>query len=244
MTVLSASALSQSFGSNRVLRELNLDLAPGQVTVLLGPNGAGKSTLVRLALGLLRPSSGRLTVHGLDPVVQPKLVRQQTGFVPDSPDVYPWMTAADLCRFLGPQFQSWDQHYADELLDLLDVPRTTPFRRMSRGEGMKTMLVSALAFRPSLLLLDEPFAGLDPLVREEVLAGIIAALRDGERTVLCCTHDLEIAARIADRVAVLAHGRISQHGTVEEVLQSEAPARVPEQLQRLLATAVTDGERP
>ncbi len=244
MTVLSISALTKRFGNKEVLRDLDLELTPGQVTVLLGPNGAGKSTLMRLALGLLRPDSGSISVHGHDPLAKSALVRRQTGFVPDTPDVYPWMTAKDLCRFLRPQYPGWDQHHADELLELLRVPLTTPFKSMSRGEGMKTMLVAALAPRPPLLLLDEPFAGLDPLVRDEVLQGIISALREGERTVLCSTHDLEIAARIADRVAVLAHGQIARHGTVEEVLQSGEPSRVPEQMHKVLAEAVTEhGDR-
>jgi ABC-2 type transport system ATP-binding protein len=101
---------------------------------------------------------------------------------------------------------------------------------------MKAMLVAALAHQPPLLLLDEPFAGLDPVVREEVLRGVIGELRSGEHTVLCATHDLDVAARIADRVAVLHEGRIAAHGTLEEVLDiDEEAARVPERMRVLLA---------
>ena len=104
---------------------------------------------------------------------------------------------------------------------------------MSRGEGMKAMLVAALAPEPDLLLLDEPFAGLDAIAREEVLRGVIGALKDGERTVLCTTHDLDVAARIADDVALLAHGKIAAHGPLDEVLNSERGA--PERMRDLLA---------
>src|SRR5690606_20422087 len=124
-----------------------------------------------------------------------------------------------------------------ELARQLAVPLTTKFKALSRGEGMKAMLVAALASEPELLLLDEPFAGLDPLVREEVLGGIVQSLRDGERTVLCATHELEIAARIADRVALLHDGRIARHGDLAEVIGREEPAQAPRELHRVLAAA-------
>jgi ABC-2 type transport system ATP-binding protein len=112
---------------------------------------------------------------------------------------------------------------------------------MSRGQGMKMMLVAALAPEPELLLLDEPFAGLDPLVREQVLQGVVEAMREGERTVLCATHELEIASRIADRVAVLQGGRIARHGSLAEVLGEEDPAQVPRGLHRVLAEVRREG---
>lgn len=99
------------------------------------------------------------------------------------------------------------------------------------------MLVAALAPEPELLLLDEPFAGLDPLVREEVLTGVLDALRDGERTVLCATHELEVAARIADRVAVLHEGRITADGDLAEVLGEDDAAQAPARPHRVLAAA-------
>jgi ABC-2 type transport system ATP-binding protein len=121
------------------------------------------------------------------------------------------------------------------------VPLQTKFKELSRGQGMKAMLVAALAHEPPLLLLDEPFAGLDPLVREEVQQGVIDALRDGERTVLCATHELEIAARIADRVAVLNDGAIVRHGDLALVLGEDEPTQAPAGLHRVLAEACAAG---
>ncbi len=227
-----ARGVSKRFGRRRVLDQLDLHVAPGQVTALLGENGAGKSTLLRLALGVLRADAGSLTVAGFDPLKQPRPLRQSVGYVPDKPDSYDWMSVRDLFRFLRPQYPTWDASYADELVANLRIPESTSFKSLSRGEGMKAMLAAALAPRPRLLLLDEPFAGLDPLVREEVLRGVIGELRDGERTVLVATHDLDVVARVADRVAILAGGRIVRHEPLTEGEKelADAPTRLRDAL--------------
>lgn len=218
---LVAHALVKRFGRRRVLDGLDLEVEPGQVTALLGENGQGKTTLLKLALGVLAADGGTLSVAGFDPRKQPRPLRERVGYVPSQPDAYGWMTVRDLFRFLEPQYPTWDRAHAEELVAWLRVPDRTPFKSLSRGEGMKAMLAAALAPRPPLLLLDEPFAGLDPLVREEVLRGVIGELRGGRRTVLVATHDLDVVARIADRVAILAGGRITSHGTLEEILRTQ-----------------------
>lgn len=233
--VFTASGLVKRFRRKIVLDEVDLDLAPGEVTVLLGRNGAGKSTLMRLALGVLKANGGTLRVCGACPIRAPRAVRRAVGFVPDVPDAYDWMTLDDFLRFLRPQYPTWDDDHARAVAAALQVPRKTRFKELSRGQGMKAMLVAALAPRPQLLLLDEPFAGLDPMTREEVLRGVIAELREGGRTVLCSTHDLDVAARIADRVAVLAGGKIMQHGTIAAVLGDPEPARIPDGLHAAVA---------
>ncbi|MEM7199974.1 MAG: ABC transporter ATP-binding protein [Planctomycetota bacterium] len=235
--VLVADRLTIRFRKRTVLDALSLRLTPGVVTVLLGENGAGKSTLMRLALGVLKPSGGTLRVLGHDPMRRARAVRERVGYVPDVPDAYDWMTPRQFYRYLAPQYPGWDGVRAVARAVELAVPLDERFADLSRGQGMKAMLVAALASSPELLLLDEPFAGLDPLVRDEVLRGVIAGLRDEGRTVLCATHDLEVAARIADRVAVLSQGRIVADGTVEEVLGHAEPANVPEQLRAVLAAS-------
>ncbi len=130
------------------------------------------------------------------------------------------------------------------LLERLGVPAELAFGRMSRGQGMKAMLAAALAHDPKVLLLDEPFGGLDPLVRDEVLESVIHALGSQPRTVLVVTHDLDVAARIADRIAVLAGGRIVGDEPVDAGTV-DAPALTPERLKQALALAGTcaEGER-
>ncbi len=217
---VSARGVSVRFGRNLVLDSLDLAVARGTTTVLLGPNGAGKSTLLRCLLGVAQPNEGEVSVLGLSPARDRPAVLRQVGYVPDKPDVYPWMRVGDLFRFVKAHQPSWDDAHARALVDRLAVPRDRTFGRMSRGEGMKAMLATALAPRPAVLLLDEPFGGLDPLVREEVLRNVIGALDESEAsvtTVLIATHDLEVAARVADRVAVLANGKIRREGPVEEI---------------------------
>lgn len=234
-TVLDVRGLVAGFGRRRVLDGLDLPLHDGEVTVLLGANGAGKSTLLRVLLGVVRPRAGTVRVFGQDPLCAHREVLRRVGYVPDVPDCYPWMTARDLFTFLRPQYPTWNDTLCAELCERLAVPLRTKVKAMSRGQGMKTMLVAALAPEPELLLLDEPFAGLDPLVREEVLQGVLDSLRAGERTVLCATHELDIAARIADRIAVLQGGRVVKHGTLAEVLGEDEPVAAPRGLQRVLA---------
>ncbi len=234
--VLAIDDLWLGFGrKQQVLRGCSLQLEPGKVTVLLGQNGAGKSSLLRVLLGALRPDRGRVRLWGMDPLRHHRAVLQRIGYVPDVPDVYPWMTVQELGGFLQPHYPTWNSQRFAELGERLSVPQRTRFAAMSRGQGMKAMLVAALASEPELLLLDEPFAGLDPIVREEVLQGVLAGLGEDGRTVLCATHELELAARIADRIAVLRDGAITRHGTLAEVLGDDEPAALPRALHKMLA---------
>ena len=238
-----ARGVTKSFGRKRVLDGLDLELAAGTVTALLGENGAGKSTLFKLALGVLKADAGSLVVAGFDPIGEPRALRRAVGYVPDKPDVYDWMTLRDLFRFLRPQYPTWDEQRAEALAQSLRIPTRTKFKSLSRGEGMKAMLAAALAPRPKLLLLDEPFAGLDPLVREEVLRGVLGELRGGDHTVLVATHDLDVVARIADRVAILADGRIARHEPLAQEV-GDAPAKLRDALAETVAANAVESMTP
>jgi ABC-2 type transport system ATP-binding protein len=167
-------------------------------------------------------------------------VRSRVGFVPDRPDAWPWMTAQDLMRLLAPHYATFDATRASRLLERLEVPLATPFRSMSRGEGMKAMLAAALAHDPDLLLLDEPLGGLDPLVRDEVMRCVIGAAGERPRTILMATHDLEAAARLADRVALLHEGRIVREGPVEGFVAESA--HPPAEALRRALLSVAEGD--
>ena len=233
--IVTVEHVAKRFGRTRVLEDATFTLESG-VTVLLGANGAGKTTLLRLLLGLLKPDVGALRVLGLDPLRDARELRREVAYVPDQPDNPPWMTPRELHRFLRPQYPRWDEELVERLAAEWDVPLGRPFRQLSRGQAARAMLVAALGARPRLLLLDECFAGLDPLARRELLAGFLAELSGSAIATLAVTHDLDVAARIAERVLVLSAGAIERQGTVAEVLEVEAePARVAGGLLDLLA---------
>ena len=232
--------LEMRFGRKQVLQGVDLEVPAGETTVLLGSNGEGKTTLLNVCLGVLKPQVGALRLLELDPREDATALRRQIGYVPSVPDAYGWMRLGDWFRFLRAHYPTWSDERADTLADQLDVPRTTRFKQMSRGQGMKAMLAGALAHGPRLLLLDEPFGGLDPLVREDVLRNVITALGDEPRTVLMATHDLDVAARIADRIAVLVHGRVVREGPVSDFADAARGEATPEALRNALADAAKE----
>jgi ABC-type multidrug transport system ATPase subunit len=227
--------VAKRFGKTRVLEDVSFTLPVKGVTVLLGENGQGKSTLLRLLLGLLKADGGTLRVLGLDPLADARELRQLVGYVPDQPDNPAWMTPRELYRFLAPQYPAWSAEHVERLSKAWEIPLTRTFKQLSRGQAARALLVAALAQSPKLLLLDECFAGLDPLARRDLLGGFLAELAEHEIATLAVTHDLDVAARIAERVMVLADGRIRAQGTVAEVLKTEEePRRVAGELLDLL----------
>lgn len=232
-----AIGVCKHFGAIPVLSDLCLEVGRGEVAVLVGRNGAGKSTVLRLLNGMLRSDGGTLRVLGRDPIRQANEVRRRVGYVPDAPDAYDWMKPKDWFRFLAPHFPGFDRARAEALCRRMDVPLLTPFRGLSRGQAMKAMLAGALAHDPELLLLDEPFTGLDPLARDDILRAVIEELR-GERTVLLSTHDLEVATRVADRVAILDGGRIARETTPEALNAREGEESLPRRLRQAFAETV------
>lgn len=207
--LVSVTSLSKRYGSNRVLDGLDLELHADEVCVLLGSNGAGKSTLLRALIGLERVDAGRLRVLDLDPARRPDALRRRVGWVPDHSDVPAWMTPADCARFHANRYDGWDARHLAELFERLEVPTQRSFERLSRGEAAKALIALALASRPQLLILDEPLARLDPRTKDQVLACLLAEVPIAGGACLLATHDLDVAARAADRVVVLADGRVN-----------------------------------
>lgn len=236
--VVTLEHVRKGFRRTRVLEDVSFALPAGSVTVLLGENGQGKTTLLRLLLGLLRADGGVLRVLGLDPLRQGPELRRLVGYVPDQADNPPWMTPSELYRFLAPQYPAWDGARVARLSEAWEIPLERTFKQLSRGQAARALLVAALAQSPKLLLLDECFAGLDPLARRELLSGLLAELAELEVTTLAVTHDLDVAARIAQRVIVLAGGRITTQGDLAQVLEAdEEAARLSSRMLGLLERA-------
>jgi ABC-2 type transport system ATP-binding protein len=204
------------FGDNIALDGVGFTVAPGSVLGLLGRNGAGKTTALRLALGVLWPDTGRIRTLGLDPVSQGREVATRVALLSEESALYPWMTVAEIVRFTGALHPRWDKALAGRLSSELDLDQRKRIRELSRGTRAKVALVLAVAARPELLLLDDPTAGLDPLVRREVLTELQAVADEGGAVVYAShlVHDVE---RVADRVIVLDGGAIRLEGDLEDL---------------------------
>jgi ABC-2 type transport system ATP-binding protein len=222
--------LARRFGPVEAVRDLGLEVRRGEVFALLGPNGAGKTTALRTIVNVLEPTAGRAEVLGVDSQRLGPSQLQRIGYVSESQELPDGLSGAEMLAFLRPLYPTWDDVFARELASQFRLPLARRLGQLSRGMRMKTALVSSLAYRPELLLLDEPFAGLDPLVRDEVIDGVLA-LGDREGwTVLLCSHDVDEVERLADRVGILNHGRLvlveetesllARYRTVETVLQA------------------------
>lgn len=230
------------YGRRRpVLTGASLALPAGRTTVLLGRNAAGKTTLLRTLMGMLAPTRGRLTVLGMDPMRRRDDVCERVGFVPDKPDVYPFMRLREVASMLAIHHPRWEHERFDAMVDRFDLDPLQRFGAFSKGQGMKAMIALALAIDPELLLMDEPFGGLDPVARDEVLDEMLGALGERARTVLVSTHETEIAARIGDHLVVLAAGRLGPVQDMQTVLHAPSGPRGPEALGALLA-AGAEGE--
>ncbi|MBI5364108.1 MAG: ABC transporter ATP-binding protein [Planctomycetes bacterium] len=240
-SIVTLQGLVKRFGGRSVLDGIDLELPAGTTTVLLGANGAGKSTLLRLLLGLERADEGSIRVAGLDPFHAASEVRRRVGYVPDQPDVYDWMSPKELYGFLAPQYPRWSRELEARLITRLEIPHTTRFSALSRGEAAKAMLVAAIAPQPDLYLFDEAFSGLDPLVRDEVLAAFLEEAVLDSRAALVVTHELDVAARIADRVAVLNEGRIAVCASMEELGGGADSGALPRKLKELLGDVLLEG---
>jgi len=239
--VATIRGLRKTLGGRAVLAGVDLELPAGTTTVLLGANGVGKSTLVRHLLGLERADAGSIRVAGFDPYRAAREVRQRVGYVPAQPDGYDWMSPRELFSFLAPQYPRWSPTLEGRLCARLDVPLDTPFASLSRGEAAKASFVAALAPQPELYLVDEGFSGLDPLVRDQVLSAFLAEVELAERAALVVTHELDVAARLADRVAVLEAGRISACVDVQEWIEEAGGGSLPQRLRGLLGAAEREG---
>jgi ABC-2 type transport system ATP-binding protein len=211
--------LSRRFGSKLALDNVTLEAPSGTVFGLVGENGAGKTTLLKHVLGLLKAQSGSVRIFGHDPVSNPVEVLKRIGFVSENRNLPGWMRVRELLRYLEPFYSTWDSGYAQELLTQFELDPEARIRHLSRGQMAKAGLLAALAYRPQLLVLDEPSSGLDPVVRRDILEAIIRTVSQDGRTVLFSSHLLEEVERVADRIAFLHQGKMILAGPLDEIKQ-------------------------
>ncbi len=211
--VVRADRLTKFYGSARGIVDTSFEIVAGEVFGFLGPNGAGKSTTIRLMLDLIRPTSGRVELFGLDPQKDGIEIRRRVGYVPGDLRLYERLTARDLLQYFAHVRGMRGLGAAPRLVEQLQLELDRPIRALSKGNRQKVGLVQAMMHRPELLVLDEPTSGLDPLVQQTFNDLLREATGEG-RTVFLSSHMLGEVQRVADRVALVREGRIE---LVEEV---------------------------
>jgi ABC-2 type transport system ATP-binding protein len=208
MNIIETKNLTRRFGRTEAVHGLDLEVPAGTVCALIGPNGAGKSTTIKMLVNLLAPTAGEARVLGVDSRRLGPAEFAQIGYVSENQKLPAWMTVRQLLNYCRPFYPSWDPALERELLAQLALPADRKLSDLSRGMLMKAALLSSLAYRPKLLILDEPFSGLDPLVREELVKGIIEVSASGNWSVLVSSHDIEEVERMTDCVMFLDEGRL------------------------------------
>lgn len=199
------------------LRVPSWQVQPGQVVGVVGPNGAGKTTLLEALAGLSPSGREQIRVFGLDPWRSPAAVRSALGFMSDDMPLY-GMRIGPMLRMISGYYTTWDGELVEQLLDRFEIDRSKDVDALSTGQGTRIRLITALAFRPRVLILDEPAAGLDLAGRRTLLETVLAVVADPERSVIVSSHQLRDVERIADRLLVLDRGRVVREGATNELI--------------------------
>lgn len=230
--------LTRRFRRKDAVRKLNLRVPAGSVFAFLGPNGAGKTTTIKMLMSILPASSGEGTLLGGNIRKLRPDVLAQVGYVSENQKAPDWMTVGSLLNYCKPWYPTWDDALCARLLKQFNLPLDRKLKHLSRGMKTKAELLSALAFRPKLLMLDEPFSGLDPLVRDEFIRGVLELTEQEQWTVFVSSHDIDEVERLANWVGIINEGDLvlcesvhdlqARFRRVEVVLAGDAaPARPP-----------------
>ena len=207
VAIIETEKLTKSYGSHRGIVDVDLVVEQGEVFGFLGPNGAGKTTTIRVLLDLIRPTSGKASVFGIETTVDPVSIHRRIGYLPGEFTLYDRLTGGETLEYFGNLRGGVDTAYQASLIERFDLDPSRKFKEYSKGNKQKVGLVAALQHKPDLLVLDEPTAGLDPLVQQTFFAVLREAVGEG-RTVFLSSHVLSEAEKACDRVGIIRDGRL------------------------------------
>ena len=214
--VIQTEQLTKSYGEHRGVIDVDLTVNEGEVFGFLGPNGAGKTTTIRTALDLIRPTSGRVLVFGIESSADPVAIHRRIGYIPGEFTLYDRLTGGQTIQYFANLRGGVDPAYQRSLIERFDIDPRRKYKELSKGNKQKIGLVIAIQHQPELLILDEPTSGLDPLVQQSFFELVREAQAAG-RTVFLSSHILSEVERTCDRVAIIRDGRIVRTGRVEDL---------------------------
>lgn len=215
--------LSKFYGKKQVLFDISFSLDPGDICAFIGSNGAGKTTTIKSALGLIPFDSGTITIDGHNIETEPMEAKHIYSYVPDNPELYTFMRGIDYLNFIADIFElDYDtrKRGIDTLSKDFDIHNRLgePIESYSHGMQQKLALIGALLHDPKLIVLDEPFVGLDPLATKKIREHFKRMAEDCDTTILFSTHVLEVAEKLCNKVAIIREGRLVYFGSTQEVL--------------------------
>ncbi len=231
--MIKIESLTKKFGSNIAVNDLNLSIPEGEFFCFLGPNGAGKTTTIKVLTGLIQPTSGSASVGGHDTQKNPLETKKLIGYIPDHPFLYQKLTGREFMRFVAGIYQipqAGLKENIDELLETFEIARMGDLLVENYSHGMRQKLSFASCFlhTPRVVIVDEPWVGLDPKNIRAVKDFLKRKTTDEGLTVFMSTHSLSIAEEVADRIGIINHGKLLHVGTVPEIM---ALAESPETLE-------------
>lgn len=213
MSILSCEHLTKQYGAVTALDNVDLTVEPGRIVGLLGPNGSGKTTLIKLANGLLTPTSGRILIDGMEPGVETKKL---VSYLPERTYLANWMSVRQTLNFFEDFYEDFDRERAVSMLTQLGIPETQRIKQMSKGNREKVQLILVMSRRSKLYLLDEPIGGVDPAARDFILNTIIRNY-DPEAAVIISTHLIADVEQLLDEVIFINGGHILRHSSVDTI---------------------------
>jgi len=209
--------LTKRFGRQAAVNNLTLNIPTGCIFAFLGPNGAGKTTTIKTVMNIMPSNQGTSSVFGVDSRKLGPAEFVRIGYVSENQELPLWMKTGYFLNYCKSFYPTWDDGFCRQLLKQFDIPLDKKLKSLSRGMRMKAALVSALAYRPKLLILDEPFSGLDPLVREEFVSGILEVAETENWTIFISSHDVDEVERLADWVGIIDKGTLMVNEKIEHL---------------------------
>lgn len=209
--------VSKNYLKKIALDDVSFQLPKGKVIGVIGPNGSGKSTLLQLTAGLLRPTQGKVVVNGKR---AKRRISSEVSYMPEQDGCYPFYTVTEAIKYYDSIYTDFDKSKAEEMLDFMELSRNQEVTSLSKGGKVRLKMVLALSRRAPLVLLDEPLAGLDPMIRDSIIKGLVAFVDLPEQSVVLTTHEVAEIEPALDTVVALKNGRIVKVDDVENIRET------------------------